>query len=108
LRGRDLFEQLQPFRADAVFEQDEAGGVAIRPRQAGDEAVADRINNANEDDRYRAGRLVQRPHQAVAAMLLGNAAERPQRILQALGQRDETLAAEHNMGVLETRASRKW
>jgi hypothetical protein len=40
-------------------------------------------------------------------MLLGNAAERPQRILQALGQRDETLAAEHNMGLLETRASRK-
>jgi hypothetical protein len=31
-------------------------------------------------------------------MLLGNAAERPQRILQALGQRDEALAAEDNMG----------
>ena len=41
--------------------------------------------------------------QAVAAMLLGNAAERPQRILQALGQRDEALAAEHNMGMLEAR-----
>src|SRR5271156_4404181 len=41
--------------------------------------------------------------QAIAAMLLGNAAERPQRILQALGQRDEALAAEHNMGMLETR-----
>ncbi len=36
-------------------------------------------------------------------MLLGNAAERSQRILQALGQCDEALAAEHNMGVLETR-----
>ena len=41
--------------------------------------------------------------QAVAAMLLGNAAERPQRILQALGQRDEALTAEHNMGMLEAR-----
>src|SRR3979409_365903 len=36
-------------------------------------------------------------------MLLGNAAECPQCILQALGQRDEALAAEHNMGMLETR-----
>jgi len=41
--------------------------------------------------------------QAIAAMLLRNAAERPQRILQALGQRDEALAAEHNMGMLEAR-----
>jgi hypothetical protein len=36
-------------------------------------------------------------------MLLGNAAERPQRILQAFGQRDEALAAEDNMGMLEAR-----
>src|SRR5947208_142486 len=36
-------------------------------------------------------------------MLFGNAAESPQRILQALGQRDKALAAEDNMGVLETR-----
>ncbi len=41
--------------------------------------------------------------QAIAAMLLRNAAERPQRILQALGQRDEALAAEHNIGMLEAR-----
>src|SRR5438105_4833147 len=36
-------------------------------------------------------------------MLLGYTAERPQRILQAHGQRDEALAAEDNMGMLETR-----
>jgi hypothetical protein len=36
-------------------------------------------------------------------MLLGNAAERPQRILQALGQRDEALAAQDNVSMLETR-----
>jgi hypothetical protein len=36
-------------------------------------------------------------------MLLGNAAKRPQRILQALGQCDEALAAKDDMGMLETR-----
>ena len=41
--GRDLFEQLQPFPADAVFEIRETGGVAARPRQAIDKAGADRI-----------------------------------------------------------------
>ena len=40
---RDLLEQFQPFRAHAVFERGEAGGVAARPRQAVDEAGADRI-----------------------------------------------------------------
>ena len=36
-------------------------------------------------------------------MLPRHAAERPQRILQALGQRHEALAAEHDMGMLEAR-----
>ena len=40
---RDLFEQLQPFPAHAVFELHETGDVAARPRQAVDEASADRI-----------------------------------------------------------------
>ena len=42
---RDLLEQLQPFPADAVFENAETGGVAARPRQAVDEAGADRIGD---------------------------------------------------------------
>src|SRR5262249_23321075 len=42
--------------------------------------------------------------QAVAAMLQRRAAERPQRILQPLGQGHKALAAEHNMRVLPTRA----
>ena len=42
---RDLFEQLQPFPAQAVFELHKAGGVAARPRQAVDEAGADRIGD---------------------------------------------------------------
>ena len=39
--------------------------------------------------------------EAVAAMLLGNAAQRPQGVLQPFRQRDETFAAEHDMGVFE-------
>ena len=34
-------------------------------------------------------------------MLLGRAAKRPERILQALGERHETLAAKDNVGMLE-------
>src|SRR5438132_446689 len=41
--------------------------------------------------------------QAVAAMLQGGAAERPQRILHSLGQRHEAFPAEHDMGVLPAR-----
>ena len=60
---RDLLEQLQPFPADAVFEIHETGGVAARPRQAVDEAGADRIGDDDrEHDRHGAGRLQQRRH----------------------------------------------
>src|SRR5262249_1572351 len=45
---RDLFEQLQPFPADAVFEQEETGDVAARPRQAFDKTSADRIDEIDE------------------------------------------------------------
>ena len=58
---RDLFEQLQPFAADAVFEIHETGGVAARPRQTVDVAGADRIEDDREHDRDGAGRLQQRP-----------------------------------------------
>jgi hypothetical protein len=34
-------------------------------------------------------------------MLLGNAAQRPQGVLQPFRQRDKTFAAEHDMGVFE-------
>ena len=59
---RDLLEQLQPFPAQAVFELHKAGGVAARPRQAIDEAGADRIGDDREHDRHGAGRLQQRRH----------------------------------------------
>ena len=41
--------------------------------------------------------------QAVAAMLQGNTAERPERILQAFGQCHEALAAEDDMSMLPAR-----
>src|SRR3990172_1652076 len=47
--------------------------------------------------------VAERGRQAVAAMLVRYAAEPPQRILQSLGQGDEALAAEHDVGMLEAR-----
>ena len=55
----DLLEQLQPFPAHAVFETDETGDVAARPRQAVDKAGPDRIGDVREHDRHGAGRLQQ-------------------------------------------------
>ena len=55
---RDFFEQLQQFPAHAVFERDETGGVAAGPRQARNQAAADRISG-HEHDRHGAARLLQ-------------------------------------------------
>ena len=57
-----LLEQFQPFRAQTEFETNKACGVAARPRQAVDEAGADRIDDDREHDRHRAGRLQHRSH----------------------------------------------
>ena len=54
---RDLFEQFQPFAAQAVFERKETGGVAARPRQAVDVPGTDRIDDDREHDRHGASRL---------------------------------------------------
>ena len=51
--GADLLEQLQPFPAQAGFENHEAGGVAARPRKAIDEAGGDGIGADREHDRNR-------------------------------------------------------
>src|SRR5262249_34397997 len=45
---RDLLKQFEPFCADSIFEGGEAGSVAARPRQAVDQASADRVNDASE------------------------------------------------------------
>ena len=47
--------------------------------------------------------IAERRREAIAAMLARHAAERPQCILQTLGQRDKALAAEHDVGMLEAR-----
>ena len=115
--GRDLLEQLQPFRAQAVFELGEAGDVAAWPRDALDETGADRIDGLREHDRHRAGGLPHGSHdvaagsqdhvrgergqfRGVAAPALGVAAgpadvdaqvaaDDPARLLQALLERRE-------------------
>ena len=56
--GRDLLEQFQPFAAQAIFEREETGGVAARPRQAVDEAGTDRIADVREHDRHGAALLI--------------------------------------------------
>jgi 3'-5' exonuclease len=48
---RDLPEQLQPFAAQRALSHDKTGGVAARPREACDEATADRIGNNRENNR---------------------------------------------------------
>src|SRR6516225_10431035 len=58
---RDLFEQLEPFPAQAVFELHEAGRVAARPREAIDESAADRVGHIHEHNRHGARCLQQWP-----------------------------------------------
>jgi hypothetical protein len=50
------------FPAQAVFEHEEAGGVAARARQVRNETGADRVDDNHEYDWYGAGRLQQRRH----------------------------------------------
>jgi len=59
--GHDLFEQLQPFPGDGIFEIGEARGVAARARQALDVASADRVGDNREHDRNGTGRLISWP-----------------------------------------------
>ena len=55
---RDLLEQFQPLRADAVFENDEPGRVASGPRQTPNDAGTDRVSDIHEYDGHRARRLL--------------------------------------------------
>jgi len=57
---RDLLEQLQPFPAQTVLEQQEAGGVAARSGKTIYEAAANRIDDIHKHDRHATGRLLQR------------------------------------------------
>ncbi len=53
-------KQLDPFAGHAVVEVGKAGGIATRPRQAGDESQRDGIDYPHEHDRDGAARLQQR------------------------------------------------
>src|SRR5262245_28762452 len=52
---------------------------------------------------YYAIEVAERRRQAVAAVLFRHTTQRPQRVLQAFGERHEALATQHNMGMLEAR-----
>src|SRR5262245_28225650 len=54
---RNLLEQLQPFCAQTVFKTDKACDVTTWPRQAIDEASADRIDNVREHNWHSARRF---------------------------------------------------
>jgi hypothetical protein len=56
---RNLLEQLQPFRASAVFQLGKSCGVAPWPRNACDKSGRDRIGVCV---RHSLGRLQERPH----------------------------------------------
>ena len=58
--GRDLLEHREPLAGDAGFVLHHASDIAARPRQAGDEARADRVGDAGEHDRDRAAFPLQR------------------------------------------------
>src|SRR5215468_1143810 len=60
--GRDLFEQLEPFSAEAVLEWGKSTGVAARTCQALDEPSANRVDDTHEHNRYRSGCLLERSH----------------------------------------------
>ena len=49
---RYLFQHCQPFARNTCLEIHEAGEVAARLRQAGNEACPDRIRNSDEHNRY--------------------------------------------------------
>src|SRR5262249_38272368 len=48
----DLFEQLQPFRADAVFVQHKTSSVAAWPGEGFHESGADRFGDLHKNDRH--------------------------------------------------------
>src|SRR5262245_20069190 len=54
---RNLLELLQPFCAQTVFKTDKACDVTTWPRQAIDEASADRIDNVREHNWHSARRF---------------------------------------------------
>src|SRR6266436_9640546 len=51
--------------------------------------------------------VTERRRQAVAAVLFRHPAQRPQRVLQAFGERHEALAAEHHMGMRKAPSARR-
>src|SRR5229473_7108987 len=64
---RDLFEQLDPFSAHAVFVDREPGHVAARACQTLDQACTDRVGDPHKHDWNGGSRLLQCDHERGAA-----------------------------------------
>ena len=60
--GASSLSSSSHFALKLVFEQQETGGIAARPRQTIDEAGPDRIDDGQKHNRHRACRLQQRYH----------------------------------------------
>src|SRR6516164_964700 len=54
---RDLLEQFQPFRTKAEFKSSKTSGIAAGPREARNQAGANRVDRSREHDRYAASRF---------------------------------------------------
>ena len=75
---RNLFEQLQPLCSKSELRVGKSGGVAAGPRQARNQAAADRVDDIREHDRHAAGRFLQRAHRRVTQGHDGVRCERDQ------------------------------
>src|SRR6476659_6048236 len=60
--GATSFSQLQPFRTNTEFEQDEPGSIAVWPRETSDETGADGVDSVREHDRHTARFCLQGRH----------------------------------------------
>jgi hypothetical protein len=77
----DLFEQFEPLCADAVFEREEPGGIAARPRALEPRRARFLIGNLNTQSSRRGRRRLE----------AGAAAEAAERVLEALLAEDPSL-----------------
>ena len=64
--GRRLFQHFKPFAAHRAIETDEAGDIAARTCEAGDESGAERIADPGEHDRHLRGHWLEQFEREIA------------------------------------------
>ena len=85
--GNQLGQQLKPLGRQLAGEIAEAGEVAARPGETGDQAGLDRVAAADEDDRDRRGRAFRRQCRKRAAGVTITSTLRPTRSAANAGSR---------------------